>query len=274
MSDGEFLFYAKTSEGWVMKIISDHLKTCVKTNGRFCISEHGIALRQESEDGHVFHEMELRRDDGGFDRGYEFNHNCNLYKGMKLSELQRAVKNVKKKDAIEMYIKKSDPTSMYFIVHSVEQRETNRVNIFDTERVTDAADTKAYDHPMIIQSVSFQKMIKKVQSMTDHKVRIRIQGSHYASFFADADSLSDSLTEYGTLREGVPYYEESLYISDLKKIVKMTSMSKIVKVYAPLVAKYPAKFSTKAGNLGDVHVYIKDAAFIEAENVMSESEEA
>lgn len=273
MNDYNYVFYAKTSEGWNIKIISDHLKMCLKTNGHFCINEHGLFLRQTSEDGHIFHEMSLRRDDGGFDRGYEFNHDCDLFKGLKLTELQRAVKDVKKKDSVEIFIRKSDPSSMYFIVHSAEQRQTNRVNIFDTERLTDAADANAYDHPMIIQSASFQKMIKKVQSMSDHKVTVRIQGSNYASFFADADSLSDSLTEYGSAKDDIDMYEEQLYISDLKRIVKMTSMSKIIKMYAPLVAKYPVKLSTKSGNLGDVSSYIKDAAFIEAENIMSESED-
>lgn len=265
MSDN--LFYAKTSEGWMIKTISDHLKTCLKTNGEFRINEHGITLRQMSENKHLLTDVELKRDEGGFDGGYEFNSTSkDEFYGMNLIKLQQTFKNIKKKDAVEMMITKDNDTKMVFVIHSVGgKKETCSINIYSAPKKIEKA-IGGYAHPMIIPSTDFQKMIKKLSTM-DSTVKIKVQGSNYASFFADDKSLCDSCTEFGVFNPNKTYYEESFYASDVKNTVKMPAMSKNIAVSAPNQPRFPIKISTKAGSLGTVNTYIKDVNFIEAEKV-------
>lgn len=262
------LFYAKTSDGWTIKTIADHLKLCIKTNGEFIINEHGVTLRQISGNKHMLTVIELKRDDGGFDGGYEYNGDeTDEFIGMNLVKLQQTLKHIKKKDAIEMIIEKDDQTKIVFVIHSIGKTETCELNIYKAPRkIEKPLEGKAYGHPMIVQSTDFQKMIKKLSSM-DSIVKIRVQGSNYASFYADDKALANSRTEFGTFNPKKPYYEESFYVTDLKNIVKMPAMSRTIGVYAPIVKeRYPICFDSKAGALGTVKTYIKDVVFIEAEN--------
>lgn len=267
------LFYAKTSEGWTIKTIADHLKLCVKTNGEFRINEHGMCLRQMSGNKHLLTEVDLRRDDGGFDGGYEYNGDeDDEFVGMNLVKLQQTLKNIKKKDAIEMIIDKEDQTKMTFVIHSVGKTETCELNIYKAPRRVEK-EVEGYSHPMTVLSTDFQKMIKKLSSM-DATVKIRVQGSNYASFFADDKSLANSRTEFGTFDPKKKYYEESFYVADLKNSVKMPAMSRTIGVYAPITPRYPIRFHTKAGSLGNVNTYIKDVLFIEAEKVQQQKNES
>lgn len=262
----DHIFHAQTSEGYIIKFISDFLKATIKTNAEFCIDENRILLRKRDENSHYLVEVELKREE--FDGGYHFDMEDEeeLFIGINLTQWQKLLKTVKKKDQIEMYIRRDNQQQLGMVLCSAAKKETCHANIFKIPKKIEMP-IEVYSHPKVIPSSEFQKMIKKLSSLTDKKVVICIQGSTYASFYADGSSVIDSKTEFGEFDKGEDYYEQEFYISDLKKIVKMPGMSKNMKIYAPDDSRMPIKVSTKAGGLGVVSVYMKHAKFIEAQKM-------
>lgn len=258
----KYIFRAGTSEGYILKFISELLKSTLKTSGKFFINNEKILLRQCDEDNHLLVEIELFRKE--FDIAYEFNGDVDMFKGINLAKFQTAFKGIKKKDKVELFITAEDPTRMSIQILSSDKKETTNVNIFKINRKYEKA-IEVYKFPKIIPSSDFQKIIKKLSAMTKNKIIIQVQDSTYASFFADGDKIIDSKTEFGELDEEKEYFDKEFYISDMKKIVKMSGMSKSIKVYKPEMAGYPIKIETRAGSLGTVGVYIKTCEFIESE---------
>ena len=265
-STRDHIFHAQTSEGYIIKFISDFLKATIKTNAEFCIDENKILLRKTDENSHYLVEVELKREE--FDGGYHFDMEDEeeLFVGINLTQWQKLLKTVKKKDQIEMYIRRDNQQQLGMVLCSAAKKETCHANIFKIPKKIEMP-IEVYSHPKVIPSSEFQKMIKKLSSLTDKKVVICIQGSTYASFYADGSSVIDSKTEFGDFDKSEDYYEQEFYISDLKKIVKMPGMSKNMKIYAPDDSRMPIKVSTKAGGLGVVSVYMKHAKFIEAQKM-------
>lgn len=273
LKNEDLVFYAKTSEGWMIKITSDHLKSCIKTNGEFRFNKKGITIRQKSENGHILININFNRDCGGFNYGYIYpdSNETNLFYGINLSKLQSNFKNMNKKDSIEMYISKNNTNKMIFVIHSSNgSKETCNTNIFKIQNKIEKLPA-VYDHPMVIPSTQFQKIIKKISSM-DTIIKIRIQNSSYVSFFADDKSLNDSHKEFGIFDENESYYEESFYINDFKLISKMLAMSKNTMIYCPKQSLFPIKISINAGSLGQSEVYIKDVTYIKNEEMMKKEE--
>lgn len=256
----EYEFYAKTSEGWVIKSISDILKMCLKINGKFVVDENGIHNRQPDEEQHIMTEIELNRSD--FEE-FEFNLKEPRFFGLKLSEFQKHLKDIKKKDTIIMYIEKGDPLRLKMKFRNNDDVEDEaEMNIFKIPKKIEQP-IECYTHPMIISTSDFQKMIKKFSSFSDKKIVVEIQGSNYSSFFVDGNLISNSKKKFGTLKEDEDMFTCEVYVSDLKRLVKLTSLSKNMKIYAPIEKYYPIKFETKAANLGSAACYLKSVEFIE-----------
>jgi len=261
----EYVFYAQTSEGYIIKFLADFLKATLKQNGEFCIDETRMLLRKPDENNHYLVEIDLPLKE--FDGGYDFNlEDEDLFIGINLTQWQKLLKNVKKKDGMDLYIKKGDERRLGMIICTPVKKETCHANIFPVPKEIHEP-IEGYNHPKTIPSTEFQKMIKKLSTLTDDKFTICVQGHSYASFYANGDNLVDSKSEFGDFKEDEDYYENEFYISDFKKIVKMPGMSKNMKIYAPNDQRLPIKIETRAGSLGVVCVYMKHAKYIEAEKL-------
>lgn len=258
----KYIFRAVTSEGYILKFISELLKSTLKTNGKFFINREKILLRQTDDDEHLLVEIELFGRE--FDGGYEFNNDSDMFKGINLAKFQTAFKGIKKKDKVELFITAEEPERLSIQILSSDKRETTNVNIFKIPKRYEKA-IEVYEFPKNIPSSDFQKIIKKLSGMTKDKITVQIQGSKYVSFSADGGLIIDSKTEFGDLDESEEHFHKEFFISDMKKIVKMSGMSKNIKVYKPEVPDYPIKIETRAGSLGTCGVYIKTCEYIETD---------
>lgn len=260
------IFHAKTSEAFVFKIITDFLKMCLKTDVKIRINRDGMFLRQANDQNTILTEVSLYRKE--FDKIYEYNDekDLDLFIEIDLSELQKILKhNKKKKDLLELFINQDEKFKMHINIYVGSPNSPPSefaISICEKERVIEEQLTQ-YSYPKIIDSSDFQITLKQLTNFTTNKLSIKIQGSNYIKFFINSKEIVLGERGYGTFDETKDYFEEEFYTIDLKKIIKMASLSNSIKIYEPLVKDYPIKIETRAGNLGEVAVYIKSVSLIE-----------
>ena len=97
-----FLFYCKTTEGYIIKILSELLQNNIK-NGCFIVTENGMSFRMTDSNRRILFDLTLDAD------------KFTLFKlkkkqisiGLNLSHFYKMLKNIKKKDSLALFIEEN-----------------------------------------------------------------------------------------------------------------------------------------------------------------------
>ncbi len=260
----EYLFYAKTPEAFIIKAISEHLKICLKIEAEFQINQDGIFLRKPTTDGHFMCEIILKRDSF---QSYVYNSDdSDTFIGVDLPYLKTLTSSIKKKDSIDIGVKKDEYNEMQRIdlfIYSMGKRDVNQINFYKPLKKMEMK-LDSYTHPVLIPSNEFQKMIKRMNKFTKDKITIRLQPRNsFVSFYASGNNIVESSSEFGKFNASDKYFQQDYYVLDFKKLTKMSTMSKHIKIYEPTLPNYPIKIGVNAGTLGECNIYMKDCNFID-----------
>lgn len=279
MSDKEevkYLFRAKTKEtdAYVIKILGEVLSNIVKWSP-FSVNENGIQLNQRDPKNEQLISIALHRSEFHVFKCIQpINFLVNS------STFYTLVKAIKKKDTVTMFITEDEPLKLGITVE--QNAEKNKVTTYikiSYHRPEDIqlGTQEEYGNPLIISSKEYQKM-KNLQSIS-HNGELKLtchQGE--LKFFCDGGEVySRELiinTEQEEEGENIPvHYEQTYKAQCLTQLTKCAGQSGNT-VHMFIKKDLPLKIKMRAGNLGELTVYIKSKEMLDLEDGDEEDDES
>lgn len=298
------LFLAETVKGYTFKVTIDSLAIAMQRTN-FHINKEGFFCRASDEAEQILYDINFPRDHF---RTYLCADKSGITFSVNLKHLQKMVRNVKKKDAIVIFIENDEPDKLYVAIKpsGVSSGHSSRIEtLFITiNRITsdeiilalpetymdeNGEEIKVYNYPKTIESGDFQKM-KKMTTL-GKLVKVSMQKGNYISFCSDNGKLYGSHLEFGEIIENEEntddeddknedvgdikngLYEADFYMNIFSLLMKLPGLCKLMNFYAPKISRYPLKIQMNAENLGKITIYIKDALQITYEQNERERKE-
>jgi proliferating cell nuclear antigen PCNA len=255
MSNKIFVFKARTVEGFTIKALAEVLQN-ILTDVCFSYDSTGISLLTTDNKNNLLVQLHLNAD--SFDEYY-----CPkpVAVGLNLQHLHKMLKSIKKKDVVSMFIKKTDPQQLGITTTQSDtlQQVTShikmqRISLIDTEIPTD------YGHPIHIQTTTYQKMCKDIQSISN-EIDIFAKDS-YLKFSCKKDGMYAREIPFGELdkESESEEYTDVFNTKSLSQLIKISGLNQRMQVYIPTKnerKEIPLKVSINTGQLGKLEIYIK-----------------
>jgi proliferating cell antigen-like protein len=281
--EANYFFFCKAEKGHFLKALIDVLAAGL-SRVTFRLRDEGITIRQADEDCCKLYNTELIRE--GF-RKFELDEPYNF--SLNLKHTHRLIKNVKKKECMELGIPRDGKTTLIIKIYNAKNSEDERIEVKTVTIQMEPLDEEMmalpdghYKFPVVINAASFQK-IKQVTSC-GMSILIESQGSHYLAFKADTtdmpisgksvNSLYSSNLTFGKPREVTPAnknhpnmfsYKGTFHASTLNQLVKMPSLGTQMQFYMPRIPDFPIKIRMAIDVLGTQEVFVKDIAQLQLE---------
>jgi len=256
----EFIFRAKTKEAFVIKILGELLYNSIRF-APFHINEKGIFLLQT--DGKTEQMIDICL----------FKENFSIYKCAKpftfsvnSTHFYKMLKHIKKKDGITLFIKEADELTLGITVEQSD--ENNKVTTYiriTPARPDDIDRPEGYENPIIMSSKEFQKM-KNLQNIS--KIITVTSKLDYIKFFVDGGTLFSRELVIGNEHDEenkhiTRLFKQTFNTSHISSLTKCAGQSGNVQIFVH--EDLGMKIKMKAGNLGDITVYIKSMEIINDE---------
>jgi len=269
----KYRFRAKTKENdaFVIKILGELLSNVV-TWAPFTVNENGIFLNKKDLRNEQLVEISL-------DRGNFHVFKCSepihflVYSGT----FYKMLKAIKKKDTITMFITEDEPLKLGITVE--QTAEKNKVTTFIKISYNRPEDIQLglpikYNNPLIISSKEFQKM-KNLHSISK-EIKLSCNKSQLRFFCDGGEIYSRELiinTEEDDEGENLPAnYSQTFNTQCITQLTKCAGQSgNTVKIF--IEEELPLKINMRAGNLGELVVYIKSKEMLELEADDKDNEE-
>ena len=261
-----YLFRAKTkeSDAFVIKVLGELISNVVKW-APFTINEKGISLNQRDERNEQWIEVFLNKENFHVfkcDQPINFLVNSMTFYKM--------LKTIKKKDTINIFITTDDPLRLGITVE--QATEKNKVTTYikisynRPEDIQLGNDMMSYAKPLIISSKEFQKM--KILHAISKEIKL-FSNNGELKFLCDAGEIySRELiinTEDDDETDSLPNnYEQTYNTQCITQLTKCAGQSGNT-VHLFIQRELPLKIRMRAGNLGEMIIYIKSKEMLELE---------
>jgi len=260
MSSVNYLFQAKTSQAFIIKIIGELL--CHRLQmAQFRLTEEGIFLLQS----------DLRNEqliDISLERKYFSPYRCpkpitfSINSGL----LYKMLKCIKKKDGICLYITEDKPQSLFICID--QGNENNKV-VSDIKIIMSQpviiGKPEGYQPPINIQGKQFQKLknlhpISKTMTITSKL--------NYIKFYCYGDDLFSRELVIGNENDEdnchiKKMFKQDFHTEHIAGLVKCAGQAEMVQVYVD--DDNGLKIEINTGSLGTITVYIKSKELIQEE---------
>ena len=199
------IFYAETQYGHTVKVLTEVYYGCLTNEAFYRLETTGI--RSICSDNRFTTLLNLDLPRGNFDK-YICKQDISI--AINLKHLQKLLKNIKKKDSITLFIKKSVPNKLgikivpIILTKKADKSETSFINIREVT-LSGIAIPTGYHFPKVIASTDYQKMCKKMAVVPGKIINITIQQDNFISFFCDGDIISSDVT-LGTKDPNISFY--------------------------------------------------------------------
>jgi len=250
------IFHTKTTEAYYIKILVELLMNNIKV-AHFEIDNQGIRLCMMDAHRRILINLNLFSDNFTY---YKQEGPSKLYIGINLSHLHRMCRSIKKKDHLELFIEKSNPTKLAIrVIPKDNNRITTSYIIIQSVQELAIDVPTDYGKPVIVSSSEFQKMCKDMSSIgniTNVKAR-----EFNIIFSTETDGLFERTVEFGetNLQNQEISYNQNFVTEQLLRITKIAGLSSKLKIFVgnPLLLK------TNVGTLGEISLYIKSKEYID-----------
>lgn len=262
------VFKAKTDQGHQFKILSELLQNNIKL-ACFEIDESGIRLRTMGENQTILIDLDLKSDHFSI---FNFKLDAPLIMGIQVAFFYRMVKNVKKKDSIELFIDSEHMSELgiKIIPKEGDRITTSTVKIQNIQNISIELEDE-YKKPVIVKSTDFQKLCKEITISST--TQITTCGS-LIKFTVNSGEVMKRCSEFGERDEDddeSEQYEEDFETEKLIKIAKLSGFSSNINIYSK--NGYPLMFKSAIGTLGEIKIYIKSKNLQEIESHSVEEKE-
>lgn len=271
------IWKAKTTEGYVLKVLAELLQNNVKT-ACFEVDKYGIKLKMM--DNHMTVLIDLDLDANSFSI-YKFKLTEKLYLGINLSHFYKMLKSVKKKDSLELYIEDSCRTELVIkVIPKENNRTTTSIIQIQNIQNLDIALPVGYEKPVIVDTTEFQKMCKGLPQISSST---HVESKEFQiRFSSNAGGVMKRCTEFGETEDSDDEkdektneiaYSEDFDTDQLLKITKLAGLSRTMQIYPK--NDDALLFRCQVGNLGKINIYLKpkSSQIASAKAVESENED-
>lgn len=265
MSNEEYLFYCKTREGYVFKVLFELLKNCVKS-ASIRIAKEGLTITSIDTKRQLLLVINMNK------------HNFNIYRSptvmnisVNLTSFYNMLKTIKKKDGICLYIEADTPNKFHIIKDDMDQNErcANNIQIMKTQDV-EYDDVDEYKEPIIINAKKLQNTLKDI-STTKGRVTDIISNGYYIRFYCDNGSIMTADKTHGDIDVVAENgYRESFDSAILVKLQKILGLTQNAKIFVE--DSIPLKLEMNIGSLGTISIFIKSREIIERESSSANDE--
>jgi len=206
-------FYAKAAKGYIPKTTFDALATSM-SRITLRLTKKGIFIREaDCEDirwAHILWDVSWPRKRFALYRCVK-----EAVVTLNAKHLQKMLRNVKKKDSLTFFIRKSDETKLGIAIQpsgaqsdgpaarsetvflSIQHVESYLPNLPEVYEDEDKIERPVYGFPMVIGATDFQK-IKKMSGSVNTLI-VKIQKSNYIAFHAGDSNVMSSHLTFGEL---------------------------------------------------------------------------
>ena len=261
-----YLFRAKTkeSDAFVIKVLGELISNVVKW-APFTVNEKGISLNQRDERNEQWIEVFLNKENFHVfkcDQPINFLVNSMTFYKM--------LKTIKKKDTINIFITADDPLRLGITVE--QATEKNKVTTYikisynRPEDIQLGNELLSYSKPLIISSKEFQKM--KILHAISKEIKL-FSNNGELKFLCDAGEIysreliinTEDVDETDSLPNN---YEQTYNTNCITQLTKCAGQSGNT-VHLFIQRELPLKIRMRAGNLGEMIIYIKSKEMLELE---------
>ena len=192
----KYLFYAKTTEGSIVKGLVDTLqKKLSKIELR--LTKQGIYSKVSNgkERNNILFNIGLLRDN--FNEYHcEFENNCI---GLNSEHTQDQTYSVKRKQTVVMYIEKSSPEKfMIKIIPQINGDQRCKVGFVIIQKVQnkDIAIEDRYNNPILIEPIDFQRVCKDISRTHSKKIILDV-GKGWVRFSGESREITGCSFNFG-----------------------------------------------------------------------------
>lgn len=264
MNKDQYLFFLRTQEGHCFKVLSELLQNNMK-NICWDLSEKGITMQMMDLQKHILFDMKM------FAENFQvFKYNFaekNKQIGLVLNYLFKMVKSMKKKDTIELFIKKDDEGTLGIRIIPKDKNKvtTSYIKIHIIQNII-IDSPSGYTKPILVQTNDFQKMCKDM-NMIGNEINIGY-GQTYLKFNCIMDNIFSKEIIFGEVENEEILFNDNFDIEQLLKIIKISGLNKNLQIY--FNNNLPLYLKINILELGTLGIYIKSKKQIEIdENVIN-----
>lgn len=263
MAEPSYIFYCKTSEGCIIKILSELLQNNIK-NGCFIVNDTGIFFRMTDSNRRVLIDIELNANKfGSFKYKYK---EKQLSIGLNLSHFYKMLKTIKKKDSLALFIEedKEEELGIRVIPKEKNRVTTSYVKVQNLQSL-DIDVPDGYDKPVNIPSNEYIKMIKDLNNMGGNQITIS-SCVGFLKFNCNTSGIYSREILFGESEDRLELNcVQEFDTEQLYRISKISGLSTMIQVYQK--TGLPLYFNSSVGTLGKISVYTKDKKQIQEEDI-------
>ena len=256
------IFKAKSKQAFVIKILGELLCNTLDFS-QFTVNERGIFLLQSDTYRNRLVDISLYRENFTV---YKCTREINFL--INSNKFYKLLKNIKKKDSITISINEQNEDDPMILGICVEQSDNNNklitnIRISPYQPAIIEAPT-GYSNPNIMSGKEFQS-IKNLHHTSD-TMTVATKGEHIR-FIVSNDDRHDRKLEIGNENDeenkSCPLYSKTFKTEYITSLCKCAGQSGNIQVF--LTEDLPLKIKLKAGDLGDISVFIKSREMLKEE---------
>lgn len=264
----DYLFLAKTNEAHCIKTMVELLHHVVKI-GCFIITDTSINLRMIDSNKKILIDCSL------FGRNFSLFYfdntieNRQLNCGVNLNHMFKMIRSIKKRDTIELYIRKESPNELNLrLVPKDLSRVTISKLMIQNVHSLDVELPNLYSNNILVNSIEFSKACKDLLSISP-SLLITAQ-KYFIKLHSDVHSIFSRTVILGTYNESMekePYlYSEEFDNEFLSKILKISGLHHSINLCFD--ENSPFNIRSKVGSLGEISLFLKSKKQLEQEKYM------
>jgi proliferating cell nuclear antigen len=266
-----YLFRAKTSDAYIIKILIELLHNNIKT-GCFEISTEGIHFCMTDSNRRTLIHCQMFAKDFNL---FMLHQGQKLNLGLNINHFYKMLKSIKKKDCVILFITEDRPTELGIqIIPKDHSRLTISYIRIQNIQNLEIQLPEPYPTSILVSASEFSKMCKDMFNISN---TITILSNTYnvkficnlGSVYSREVILGETDQERNHLSSNEHYtFEDDFDAEQMSRIMKISGLSANLNIHC--VRDMPMMIRSKIGSLGTISIYVKSKKQIEEEEITSE----
>lgn len=255
----QYSLFIRTQEGHCFKVLSELLQNNMK-NICWDLSDDGITMQMMDLQKHILFDMKMWSENFQVFK-YNFPEK-NKQIGLTLKYMYSMLKSMKKKDTIELFIKKEDEGTLYIRIIPKEKNRvtTSSIKIHPIQNII-IPSPEGYTKPILIQTNDFQKMCKDM-NVIGNQINLSY-GETFLKFVCTMDNIFSKEVIFGDIEVEKEVFSDIFDIENLLKVIKIAGLNKNLQIY--FNNGLPLYLKINIAELGYLSIYIKSKRQIETD---------
>ncbi len=282
----KYIFQAKTPDGFTVKNLIELLQNVVK-DGCFYIDHKGVYSCAVNSNRSTISNVKLNSDDfesfvfNGTDHTSSSREPKATFElGLNLNHLMKMLKTIKKRDAIELFIKEKAPSDFGITITTKESSKvtTSYIKILRLQQIIYNDEPLVFKKIVNLPSGDYQKMIKSMMQIGGKVVNVKFSEGRL-KFSCNVNDVMIKETSFEA--EDPPNvvvkkfdknpctYDENFDMERLTRIIKISGIGKVIQI--GIKDGEALSLESDVGSIGKVNILLKTNNQIERDNYVENS---